>query len=144
MTLNRGSALYSPDLLGLAVELAEYPFDPAAPAQGRARSRTCGSEIVLSHGGTDALGPIGLRVSACAVGPAAVAIFAREACAKTYAEIEQAECRIGAWLTGDGSLPDWPRLEQLVPAIPHSARHEAILLPWRAALDALSSGSGER
>ncbi len=144
MTEARSSALYSPGLLGLAVELADHPLIPETPMQGRARSRTCGSEIVLSHNGTDTLGPIGLRVSACAVGQAAAAIFASEAHGKTRAALEQAEHEIDAWLKGTGALPEWPRFEQLVPALPHKGRHEAILLPWRAALDALSKGRGER
>jgi hypothetical protein len=32
----------------------------------------------------------------------------------------------------------------LEPALPHSGRHEAILLPWRAALDALSKDEASR
>ena len=35
-------------------------------------------------------------------------------------------------------MPDWPDLEMLAPALPYPGRHGAILLPWRAAADALS------
>lgn len=130
-------ALYSREMLALAVELAAYPFDPAAAFTGDARSRTCGSTVSLSAS-TGELDGIGLRVSACAVGQAAAAIFAGAAQGKAKSEIAAAEDAIRRWLEGDGAQPDWPRIALLAPALPHRGRHEAILLPWRAALAALS------
>ncbi len=139
MTAPRSTALYSPQMLALAVELADYPWCEGAPATGEARSRTCGSTLALSSTSRDRLSGIGLRVTACAVGQAAAAIFAagcegldREAIVASTDMIEQ-------WLGGSGDPPNWPRLQLLAPAVPHSGRHEAILLPWRAALDALSN-----
>ena len=79
MAAARAPALYSPKLLALAVELADYPYDPAAIACGTARSRSCGSVIDLSSSQGDRLETIGLKVTACAVGQASAAIFAREA-----------------------------------------------------------------
>ena len=78
------------------------------------------------------------------VGQAAAAIFVREASEKSFAEIDAAKCQIDAWLGGTGTIPDWPYLERLSPALPHSGRHEAILLPWKAALDALSNDAAKR
>lgn len=144
MTSVQRNALYSPELLALAVELAEFPHNSVAANQGCARSRTCGSEIVLSHEGTDRLERIGMRVSACAVGQAAATIFVREASGKSLAEIAAAKTQIDAWLGGTDTIPEWPHLERLSPALPHSGRHEAILLPWKAALDALSNDAAER
>lgn len=133
------AALYSPELLALAVELADYPLDLDAACRGEARSRTCGSQIELScgidHNGI--LSSLGLRVSACAVGQAAAAIFAGHAVGRTASDIEAALSKIAAWLAGEGARPEWPRIGALEPALPHSARHGAILLPWAAALDAL-------
>ena len=37
--------LYTPELLGLAVSLADYPLDATLPYQGSARSRSCGSTL---------------------------------------------------------------------------------------------------
>jgi hypothetical protein len=45
---------------------------------------------------------------------------------------------IAAWLGGDAPLPDWPGLAALAPARAHPGRQEALLLPWKAAAQALS------
>lgn len=141
MTSSPRRALYSPELLALAVELADYPFEAKAPGQGRARSRTCGSTIELSHHGEGGLAGTGLRVSACAVGQAAAAIFAGNAEGQTADDLRVAVDKLSNWLSGIGIKPDWPRIAALEPALPHHGRHEAILLPWRAALDALSNAN---
>ena len=138
MSSRRRRSLYSPELLALAVELAGYPFDQNGPGHGYARSRTCGSEIAISTSAPGQLSDVGMQVSACAVGQAAAAIFVREASGKVLAQIELALRQIDDWLRGNDPMPDWSRLEMLSPALAHSGRHEAILLPWRAALDVLS------
>lgn len=135
----RGRALYTPDLLALAVSLADWPLDSGAPLAGEARSPTCGSTVSVGcalsdDGGIEA---IGLRASACAVGQAAAALFVRSAAGRTRAEIEAARLEIVAWLHGDGRLPDWPGLAVLDPARAYPARHGAVPLAWTAALAAL-------
>ena len=134
------AVLYSPELLALAVELADYPYDPSASRQGEAHSRSCGSSIRLSASGDT----LGLQVTACAVGQASAAIFARHFAAADTASIALAKDQIEAWLTGTSEQPDWPGIELLAPALPYPGRHGAILLPWRAALDALSKGGAGR
>lgn len=143
MASSRAPALYSTELLALAIELADYPFDAAAPAKGHARSRSCGSVIDLSSSG-GSLEDLGLRVSACAVGQASAAIFARESSGMDAAAIAAMVENLGEWLQGQAPSSILPRLELLEPARPHLGRHEAILLPWRAALDALSKTEAAR
>ena len=133
--------LYTPELLALAVALADYPSDASLPLHGDARSKSCGSTLqadlgVDEHGRINRLG---LRVRACAVGQAAAAIFARAAEGRGTADIDAAHAALTAWLTGSAGLPDWPGIEALVPARDFPARHGAIMLPWTAARDALSS-----
>ena len=139
-----GSAkLYTPELLALAVALAEYPPDAALPLHGDARSKSCGSTLAMDIA-VDSEGRIkrlGMRVRACAVGQAAAAIFAREACARGLDDIEGALAALMAWLAGSGELPDWPGLATIAPARDYPARHGAIMLPWTAARDALSSAA---
>lgn len=143
MASSRAPALYSTELLALAIELADYPFDAAAPAKGHARSRSCGSVINLSSSG-GSLEDLGLRVSACAVGQASAAIFARESSGMDAAAVAVMVENLGEWLQGQAPSSILPRLELLEPARPHLGRHEAILLPWRAALDALSKTEAAR
>ena len=136
--------LYTPELLALAVSLADYPADPALPLHGEARSKSCGSTLAVDLA-TDSDGRIeriGLRARACAVGQASAAIFARGARGRRPEEIEATGQSVSAWLEGAGELPDWPGLEALIPARDYPARHGAIMLPWTAAADALSTASG--
>ena len=142
MTSRTGGVLYSPALLSLAVELANYPFDPDAALTAEARSRSCGSVIEMS---ADAgFTRLGLKVSACAVGQAAAAIFARHAAGRTVDEIADAQRSLVAWLEGEGARPDWPDIGMLDDARAYPGRHAAIQLPWRAALAMLSNPTTAR
>lgn len=133
--------LYTPDMLAAAVSLAD--FLPIADAQlkGEARSATCGSTLAmdLRTSASGQIEAIGMKVSACAVGQASAAIFARHAKGSTLAEISRAFGDMQAWLESEGPTPDWPEIALIVPARDYPARHGAILLPWKAALAALST-----
>lgn len=139
MTTTESGPLYTPELLALAVSLADYPLDDDLLLRGEAVSRTCGSTIAAGlacaeHGRIER---VGLRVSACAVGQASAAIFAQGASGASAGDIEAAEEAIANWLSG-GDTPDWPGIEAIAAARAHPGRHGAILLPWRAARAALS------
>ncbi|NVD43808.1 iron-sulfur cluster assembly scaffold protein [Qipengyuania atrilutea] len=146
MTAARGGALYTPEMLGLAVSLADYPISETANAVAEARSQTCGSVLAVSLALKDdgSVGEVGLRVSACAVGQAAAAIFAQDVIGRTEADIKRARDAIAEWLGGDRSAPDWAGLQTIAAARAHPGRHEAILLPWKAALLALSNAQDAR
>ena len=134
------AALYTPDLLRLAIELADYPIAGAWDRTGEARSSTCGSTLRL---GCDLdidgrIARLGLAVTACAVGQASAAIFVHHAVGRDHADIAHGRTALRAWLTGEGGRPDWPRMDLLDRARDYPGRHGAILLPWTAAADALS------
>ncbi len=131
--------LYTTEVLALATSLARWPHDPTLPHQGNARSQTCGSALAVSLK-TDEDGRIselGLAAQACAVGQASAAIFSAEAIGKMRSDLESATADLEAWLKGCAKLPNWPGLAAIAPAQTYIARHGAILLPWKAALDAL-------
>lgn len=136
--------LYTPELLALAVELADYPPLAKATCRGEARSPACGStlalDLVLDAAGR--IAALGLRARACAVGQAAAAIFARHAAGRDAAALDAAQQGIADWLAVQGERPDWPDLALLEAARAYPGRHGAILLPWRAALAALSTRAG--
>jgi len=133
--------LYTPELLALAVALAEYPPDPTLPLHGEARSKSCGSTLAadLAVDERGRIEHLGLRVRACAVGQASAAIFARAAEGRELADIAAAHAALTSWLAGAGGLPEWPGIEAIAAARDYPARHGAIMLPWTAARDALSS-----
>ena len=138
--------LYTPELLALAVSLANYPADPNLPFKGEARSQSCGSTLALGLGtdAEDRIAAIGMKVSACAIGQAAAAVFAAGAEGRSASEIEAAHDAIAAWLAGEGETPDWPGFTPLLPAREFPGRHGAMMLPWKAAGAALSTLPAER
>jgi NifU-like protein involved in Fe-S cluster formation len=142
MTARPAAKLYSPALLGLATELAEFPLQDTLPLRAEARSRSCGSVIALGLAlAVDGrVGQIGMTVSACAIGQASAALLARSALGADPARIVDTTATLTTWLASEGGLPDWPGLDVLSPALPHPGRHGALLLPWKAACEALSSG----
>jgi NifU-like protein involved in Fe-S cluster formation len=131
--------LYTPQVLALATSLARFPLDEELSLRGSARSPTCGStiEVGLSLNSGGLIERIGLRAHACAIGQAAAAVFAESALGRDAMAIKAAETEIGTWLTG-GALPGWPNFTAISAAQAYPARHGAILLPWKAALAALS------
>lgn len=143
MAQSRPAKLYSPAVLGLATGLSAFPLDDALPLRAEARSRSCGSVITLGlRLGDDArIARIGLRVSACAIGQASAAILAQSAATRDPAEIAATATAIADWLAGDAAVPVWPGLDALILARDHPGRHDALLLPWKAACMALSCGA---
>lgn len=137
------TVLYTPDVLGLAVELARFPLAEDLPLRGEARSKSCGSTIALglatAPDGT--ISKVGVRSHACAIGQAAAAIFARGAPGQSGPEIHAAGKAVATWLAGEGNMPDWPGLSTIAAARDYPARHGAVMLPWNAAMQVLPTGS---
>jgi NifU-like protein involved in Fe-S cluster formation len=140
------TVLYTPEVLALAIELARHPLTGDLPLHGEARSRSCGSTIVLGLAlhdtGCDAgyeatIARVGLRSHACAIGQASAAIFAANAAGVAVANIRTTRAAAAAWLSGEGALPDWPGFAAISAARDYPARHGAVMLPWDAAIEAL-------
>ena len=135
-----GVALYTPDILALAVDLADHPLSDMLLERGTAASRVCGSKVTvaLTADPDGRITDVGAQVIACAIGQAAAALFLRAARGRDAASIATALAELERWLSDAGGTPSWPGVAQLAPAKAHAARHAAILLPWKAALEALS------
>lgn len=138
--------LYTPRLLALSAALADYPLTGEFHHTVQARSRTCGSTIALGMecGADSAITRIGMQVTACAVGQSSAAVLAQGACGRSAQGIGATRAAIEAWLASEGALPDWPGFDALEAAREHKGRHEALLLPWKAACEALSTASPAR
>ncbi|MEP2736421.1 MAG: hypothetical protein ABJP34_08985 [Erythrobacter sp.] len=95
-------------------------------------------KIEFSTGPMDGVTQIGLAVQACAVGQASAAILAEAAIGKTHSDFADTLSEIEHWLSGDGKVPQWPQFDPLLPVLQHKGRHGALMLPWRAAIGALS------
>lgn len=143
--MSAAAALYTPEVLALATNLARFALDEGLTLRGSARSPSCGSslDLGLALDSSGRIERIGLRSHACAIGQAAAAIFAGGAKGRNREAIAAAETALAAWLAG-GELPDWPGLGVLARARDYPARHAAVMLPWRAALGALPSPVSDR
>ncbi|WP_197273717.1 iron-sulfur cluster assembly scaffold protein [Porphyrobacter sp. AAP60] len=143
MAAPASTKLYSSALLALAADLSRFPFAEDLPLRAEARSRTCGSVITLGlaldeHG---LIARTGMRVSACAIGQASAALLAQGVTGTAPGQVRQTASGLSAWLAGEGELPHWPGIEALAPARDHPGRHGALMLPWNAACEALSTGA---
>jgi len=133
------AVLYTPQVLALAVELAAVPWDESLPFTGEARSASCGSTIAmaLDLDGAGAVSRLAIRSQACAIGQAAAAIFVRGAKGRMPAELRDAGEAVARWLAGEGEMPAWPDLAIIAAARDYPGRHGAVMLPWKAASEAL-------
>ncbi len=139
MSASPAGKLYTPNLLSLSTQLAQFPLHEGLQLRSEQRSRTCGSTIDLgvSLDSNDRISAIGMQVSACAIGQASAAIMALEAVGQPVSNASMIEASINAWLAGEGEIPDWPGFDALSPALPHTGRHGALILPWKALARAL-------
>ncbi|MEE4450320.1 iron-sulfur cluster assembly scaffold protein [Novosphingobium resinovorum] len=134
------AVLYTPEVLALAIDLARFPLVDGMLLRGEARSRSCGSTLALGLeiDRDGAISRVGLRSHACAIGQASAAIFAVGAVGVDAARIARTHGAVAAWLAGEGALPAWPGFAAIAAAQAYPARHGAVMLPWDAAVQALS------
>lgn len=138
------AALYTTDLLRLAVEAATYPRLSQPNASEEARAPLCGSRIALdlTLDGQGCVSAIGMDIHACAVGQASAAILAGAIQGRSADDLRRLADALALWLNDSTApMPDWPRLVELAEARTYPARHGAILLPWRAAATAAHRSS---
>jgi NifU-like protein involved in Fe-S cluster formation len=135
------TALYTPAVLALATGLSQYRLDDSLTLRSEARSRSCGSSLMLGLMLDDRgyVTGVGLRSQACAIGQASAAIFAQSAIGRSDLEIDATATAIQQWLAGEGGLPVWPALETIAAARDYPSRHGALMLPWTAARQLLST-----
>lgn len=144
--MSGAAVLYTPEVLGLATGLAAYRLDQSFAAQAEARSRSCGSTLMLGLE-LDAQGQvarIGLRSQACAIGQASAAVFAQGVQGRSADEILAVAAAMTRWLAAEAPMPEWPGLPAIAAARDYPGRHGALMLPWTAAVQLLSSPEQSR
>lgn len=146
MSARAATKLYSPALLGLATGLAGFPLTDNLPLRAEVRSRSCGSVIALGLAldGKGLVSDVGMKVSACAIGQASAALLAQSVRGHNPGNVAATAAALERWLAGEGALPAWPGIDALTPALDHPGRHGALLLPWKAAREALSQVDNAR
>lgn len=136
--------LYTPDILRLAASLREPLELQREDGRAEVRSPTCGSRISLSVQLDDQrrVERLSMKIHACAFGQASAALVERHSRGRTHNEVSQALLALSHWLAADqegGEDEAWPGIAVLEPARSRKGRHGAILLPFRALLQAMEA-----
>lgn len=134
--------LYTTELLRLAASIPEPANLSRVDGIADERSPTCGSRVRLEVELDEhrRVAAITQEVEACAFGQASAALLAAHAQGRGYEEVSAALVELSSWLAGERHDPgSWPGLSALEPARDRAGRHGAILLPFKALLQALES-----
>jgi len=139
------SELYSGDILGLAQSLRDGTL--AAPdASVRRVAKLCGSEIDVDlavEGGV--VTAYAQRVRACALGQASAALLAEHVVGASCEAIVAARDTLHAMLKLDGDPPEgrFANLAKLAGVKSYPARHQSVMLPWEAVVEAAVEACGK-
>lgn len=139
--------LYNAAILRLAASIPHHQRLNAPEATVERRSPVCGSRVTVDVTLDDAgrVAALGQEVKACALGQASAALMGAEAIGRTPEELAAARDALTDFLAGRRPDPgDWPGLEVLVPALPHSARHASIRLAFEAVAEAAAAARARR
>jgi NifU-like protein involved in Fe-S cluster formation len=134
--------LYTTEILRLAASLGDPRLLDREDGRAELRSPTCGSRITLAVQLDDErrIERMSIQVHACAFGQASAALVERHSKGRTHDEVSQAMLALSRWLSSDDEQEaGWPGIGALAPARQRSARHGAILLPFRALLAAIEA-----
>ncbi len=140
---NTASPLYTREILGAAMRLADFPLNSVLALQNEMRSQTCGSmvNITMSLNG-DHVHEFGIAARACALGQASAALLAQHICGRSLTDVKSAEAQLSDYLHGRSkNIGNWPNIAMLMPARDYPARRDSVLLPWHAVIDAMEKGS---
>lgn len=140
-------ALYTREILRLAVSIPHQQRLDNPDGTAELRSRTCGSkvaaDVMVTDGGS--LKDLGLEISACALGQASAAILGAQAIGKTASDIGAVRANLAAFLEGSNESPgQWPDMDRLAAAQDHKGRHAAILLPYDAVIAAFADAAAKQ
>mgnify|MGYP000533456408 CR=1 FL=1 len=138
------AALYSRDILRLAVSIPHQQRLENPDGTAEARSRACGSRVLadVAVSAEGRITSLGIEINACALGQASAAILGNEAIGKAVDEIVGVRAHLADFLAGSAGHPgDWKNMNHLEAARSHAGRHAAILLPYDALIAALESAA---
>jgi NifU-like protein involved in Fe-S cluster formation len=140
-------ALYTREILRLAVSIPHQQRLDNPDGTAELRSRTCGSKVAADVMVTDngSLKNLGFEISACALGQASAAILGAQAIGKSAADIENVRANLAAFLEGSVESPgEWSDMDKLMAAQDHKGRHAAILLPYDAVIAAFADAAAKQ
>lgn len=140
-------ALYTREILRLAVSIPHQKRLNNPDGTAELRSKTCGSKVTadVMVTGSGSLKDLGFEISACALGQASAAILGAQAIGKSAGDIDAVRTNLAAFLKGSDESPgEWPDMDKLAAARDHNGRHAAILLPYDAVIAAFADAAAKQ
>ena len=144
--------LYNKEILSLAEKHAKgkrlAKYDICTQEIGA----LCGSRIIMEvlwekNSSPKKVAEIGYQIDACALGTASAGIFSEAAIGKTQQETQELLVQVKKMLKGEPfcfiAIQDWQKYSLLQAAQFHKSRHDAILLPVKALLNAFIGENNE-
>lgn len=132
--------LYTTAILRLAASIPHLGHLELAQGAAELRSPTCGSraKVAVNLDESGRILELAQEIEACAFGQASASLMGAQAVGRDREEATKVFTELTAWLAGERDDPgSWPGLSDLAPAKSRTARHGAILLPFRALLAAI-------
>lgn len=105
----------------------------------------CGDRIILDlNSAAGRVREVGHKVQGCLLCQAAAAVIAARAPGETAAALRQMAGGIERAIRDDPAAADglWPELAAFAPVHPHKSRHDCVLLPFAALIQALDRAAG--
>lgn len=137
--------LYHARLLALArTRDGAGRLDPPARA-GEADNPLCGDRVRVTLRLTgERIDALAHETRGCLLCEASAAAIARHAAGADVTGFRAVADALRGWLKGEQPLPPqaWPELADFAPVRPVRSRHDCVMLPFEAALDALATSSG--
>jgi len=132
--------LYHARILELARDASTEGRLDAPSASATINNPLCGDrvtiDVVIEN---SALSTVGHKVRGCALCRASAALIGTHAPGEDSARLKEISDALAAMLKNAGPVPDgvWRVLEAFTPVVDHKSRHDCVLLPFQALVEAL-------
>jgi len=132
--------LYHARILELARDASTEGRLDAPSASATVNNPLCGDrvtiDVVIENA---ALSMVGHKVRGCALCRASAALIGAHAPGENAARLKDVTDAVTAMLKNTGPVPDgvWQALEAFRPVVDHKSRHDCVLLPFQALVEAL-------
>ncbi len=132
--------LYHARILELARDASTEGRLDAPSASATVNNPLCGDRVTIDVVVENAVvSTVGHQVRGCALCRASAALIGAHAPGEDAARLKEIAGAITVMLKNTGPAPDgvWRALEAFTPVIGHKSRHECVLLPFQALVEAL-------
>ena len=143
--MSEGLDLYQEAIKQMAAAAHSHGTLVSPDGEAKLNNPLCGDRVYMQvklEGGH--ISAIAHQTKGCLLCKAAASLLGARATGLDIVAIDAATNALEAVLGAQAASPaDWPELAMFLPAHAHPSRHKCVLLPFRALLAAIHSGSGK-